>query len=280
MRMIERQFVTQKKKEFEIQKYVMDSLKRAGLSRVKIQRTPLGERIIVFTSRPGLVVGRGGNNIKKLTGDLKSRFKLENPQIEISEVKEVNLDARIVAERIAASLEKYGSKRFKAILHKAMEDVTKAGALGVEIILSGKIPSARARSWRVYSGYLRKCGEGAIDGIDRAITQAKLKSGIIGIKVNITPPDIILADKVTLKSEDSDKKTENEGDKADKTEEKDSENKETESKDKDKQEAENKESENRESEKPEEAKKKKKSTHKSPSKTKKKTTKKTKTKSK
>ncbi len=200
--MMERQIVSQKKKEFEIQRYVMESLRRAGLSGVKIQRTPLGERIIVFTSRPGLVVGRGGSNINKLTSDLKSKFKLENPQIEISEVKDVNLNARIVADRIASSLERYGSKRFKSILHKSVEDVTRAGALGVEIILSGKIPSARARSWRVYAGYLRKCGEGAIEGVDRAITQAKLKSGIVGVKVNITPPDINLIDRITLKKDE------------------------------------------------------------------------------
>ncbi len=196
--MIERQFVLRNKKQFEIQNYLFESLKRAGLSYVEIKRTPLGERIIIHTTRPGLVVGRSGSNIKKITSELKSRFKLENPQVEIAEVKDPNLDPKVVAEKIILSLERYGSKRFKAILHKAMEDVMNAGALGVEIILSGKVPSARAKSWRVSVGYLRKCGDVAIEGIRRASRQAKLKSGVVGVKVSITPPDLDLIDKIDL----------------------------------------------------------------------------------
>ncbi len=196
--MIERQFVLRNKKQFEIQKYLFETLRRAGLSYVEIKRTPLGERIIIHTTRPGLVVGRSGSNIKKITSELKSRFKLDNPQVEIAEVKDPNLDPKVVAEKIILSLERYGSKRFKAILHKAMEEVMNAGALGVEIILSGKVPSARAKSWRVSVGYLRKCGDVAIEGIRKASRQAKLKSGVVGVKVSITPPDLDLIDKIDL----------------------------------------------------------------------------------
>ncbi len=196
--MIERQFVLGKKKQFEIQNYLFESLKRAGLSSVEIKRTPLGERIIIHTTRPGLVVGRSGSNIKKLTAELKSKFKLENPQIEIAEVENPSLDPKVIAEKIIVSLERYGSKRFKAILHKAVEEVMNAGALGVEIVLSGKVPSARAKSWRVAVGYLRKCGDVAIEGIRRANRQAKLKSGVVGVKVSITPPDLDLMDKIDL----------------------------------------------------------------------------------
>ncbi len=196
--MIERQFVLRNKKQFEIQNYLFESLRRAGLSYVEIKRTPLGERIIIHTTRPGLVVGRSGSNIKKITSELKSRFKLENPQVEIAEVKDPNLDPKVVAEKIILSLERYGSKRFKAILHKTMEEVMNSGALGVEIILSGKVPSARAKSWRVSVGYLRKCGDVAIEGIRRAHRQARLKSGIVGVKVSITPPDLDLIDKIDL----------------------------------------------------------------------------------
>lgn len=196
--MIERQFVLEKKKQFEIQAYLFKTLNRAGLSKVEIKRTPLGERIIIYTTRPGLVVGRAGGNIKKLTTDLKQRFHLENPQIEISEVSDANVDPKLVAEKIVLSLERYGSKRFKAILHKALEDVMKSGALGVEIVLSGKVPSARAKSWRVSAGYLRKCGDIAIEGIRTAQRQARLKSGVVGVKVSITPNDLDLIDKIDV----------------------------------------------------------------------------------
>jgi small subunit ribosomal protein S3 len=76
-----------------------------------------------------------------------------------------------------------------------------SGALGVEIILSGKIPSSRAKSWRFYSGYLRKCGDIAIEGVDHAYAVAHMKSGAVGIKVSIMPPDIQLPDNIELREE-------------------------------------------------------------------------------
>ncbi|MEM3373831.1 MAG: 30S ribosomal protein S3 [Candidatus Woesearchaeota archaeon] len=199
--MIERDFISRNKTEYQIQEFVKENLKGVGLSHVKVQRTPLGEKIVIYASRPGLIIGGGGNNIKKLTKQLKKKFNLENPQIEISEITDVNLIAAVVAERIAIALEKFGTMRFKGIGHKAMADVMNAGARGVEIIISGKIPSARARSWRFYQGYLKKCGQPALDLVDTAYAIAKLKSGIVGIKVSIMPPNVRLPDDVELKDE-------------------------------------------------------------------------------
>ncbi len=199
--MIERKFVSEKMKEFQIQKYVRGSLRNVGLSHIKVQKTPLGEKIIVFTSRPGLVVGRKGQNIKQLTKDLKREFQLENPQIEISEVEKIGINATIMAEKIASFLERFGSRNFKGVGHKTMMEVMSSGALGIEIIISGKIPSSRAKSWRFFSGYLRKCGDISIEGVDRAYVVAQLKSGIVGIKVSIMPPDIKLPDNVEILKE-------------------------------------------------------------------------------
>src|SRR3989338_2870309 len=196
--MIERRFIAQKMKENQIEEYISKSLRNVGHSHTKMVKTPLGEKIVIYASRPGLIVGRKGQNIKDLTSNLKKRFQLENPQIEISEVENVNIDAKIVGEKIADSLERFGAEKFKAIGHKAMDDVMRAGALGVEIIFSGKIPSSRAKSWRFYSGYLKKCGDIAIWGVDKSKTQAKLKTGIIGVKVSIMPPDTKLPDKVEI----------------------------------------------------------------------------------
>jgi small subunit ribosomal protein S3 len=199
--MIERKFVAERLKEFQIQEYINEALRGVGQSHTKLQRTPLGEKIIVFASKPGLVVGRSGENIKKLTKTLKKRFGLENPQIEISEINNVNLDANIVAENIAVALERFGSSKFKAIGHKAMESVMHAGALGVEIRMSGKIPSSRAKSWRFYQGYLKKCGDSALTEISVSYAAANLKSGTIGVQVRIMPPEAGLSDKITLKTE-------------------------------------------------------------------------------
>ncbi len=200
-KMIERELISQRMKEYQIQEFIANNLKNVGHSHTKLQKTPLGEKIVIYTSRPGLIVGRGGENISKLTATLKKEFGLENPQIEVSEVEDINLDAQIVAERIASSLERFGSNRFKGIMHKAMENTMAAGALGTEIVLSGKVPSARARSWRVFSGYLKKCGDIALTQVRKAYAIANLKSGIVGIKVSIVPPDIKLPDTLNPKEE-------------------------------------------------------------------------------
>ncbi|MBI2143594.1 30S ribosomal protein S3 [Candidatus Woesearchaeota archaeon] len=194
--MIEREFVEQRKKEFQIEEFVAETLKNAGLSRTKLQRTPLGDKVVIYSSRPGLIVGRKGQTIAKLTEALKKRFSLENPQVEIAEVPNPRLDSRIVADRIASDFERFGVNRFKAIMHKAAEDVLAAGAVGVEIRLSGKLPSSRAKRWRVAGGYLRKCGDAAMTYVDKTIAAAKLKAGVIGIQVRVMPPGIAMPDEV------------------------------------------------------------------------------------
>ena len=203
--MIERKFVAQKIKEYQIQEYITNNLRNVGHSHTKMIKTPLGEKIVIYASRPGLIVGRKGQNIKELTKVLKERFGLENPQIEINEVEDINLNANIVAERITDSLERFGPQKFKAIGHRTMENVMQSGALGVEIIVSGKIPSSRAKSWRFYAGYLKKCGEISVSGVDKAHSQAKLKTGVVGVKVSIMPPWTVLPDKVEFVEEKEEK---------------------------------------------------------------------------
>jgi len=217
--MIERKFVAEKLKEFRIQEFINKSLRGSGQSHTKLQRTPLGEKIVIYASKPGLVVGRGGENIRKLTKSLKKDFKLENPQIEISEVDNIFLDANIVAEMISNSLERFGSSKFKGVGHKMLESVMGAGALGIEILMSGKIPSARAKRWRFYQGYLKKCGDAALK-IKKAYKTANLKTGVIGIQVRIMTPDIELDDRIEFKEESTEKDASQEAKKEEKVEEK------------------------------------------------------------
>lgn len=197
--MMEREFVAQRIKEYQVQEFVDKSLGNVGHSHTIMKKTPLGEKIVIFASRPGLVVGRKGANIKELTKVLKKEFGLENPQIEISEVESIFLDPNIVAEKIVMSLERFGTTRFKGIGHKMMEKVMEAGARGIEIILSGKIPGARARSWRFYQGYVKKCGDGAQRAVRKATRSALLKPGIIGIRISIMPPNVRLPDDIRMK---------------------------------------------------------------------------------
>ncbi|MFC1769120.1 30S ribosomal protein S3 [Nanoarchaeota archaeon] len=199
--MIQRKFISERMKEHKIEEHISTNLKGVGHSKTRMLRTPLGEKIVVHVSRPGLIVGKKGQNIKLLTKTLKKIFDLDNPQIEISEVEKPQLDASIAAEQIVDSLERLGTTKFKAIGHKIMMDAMNSGALGIEILISGKIPSSRAKSWRFYSGYLKKCGDVALTGVRVAHRTAHLKTGAIGIKVKIMPPDTVLPDKVKVLDE-------------------------------------------------------------------------------
>lgn len=195
--MIERQFVNQKLREFQIQEHIGKIFARTGYSHIEIRRTPLGENVVVYTTRPGIVVGKKGENIKKLTALLKNKYKLDNPQLEIGEIKTPMLDVDFVSDRIAASLERFGQKRFKSVGYKVLQDIMDAGAIGAEIVLSGKIPSARAKSWRFAQGYLKKSGDTA-NAVDRTQSVAHTKPGVVGVKVSILHPDTILKDRIKV----------------------------------------------------------------------------------
>ncbi len=196
--MIERQFINQKRKEQQIQEYIESQFKKTGYSRTEIKRTPLGEKIIIYTTRPGIVVGRRGESIKQLTETLKNRFNMENPQIEIGEIENPFIDPNSIADKIAYTLERFGSKRFKSTGYKTLQTIMDAGALGAEIVISGKVPSARAKNWRFSAGYLKKSGDISENFVQRAYKTANLKTGTIGIKISIMPPDLKLPDKITI----------------------------------------------------------------------------------
>ena len=198
--MEEKKFVTFKKEELEVKEYIKHSLGKGRISNVSIEYTPVGEKIIVATSKPGLVIGRRGEKIDELTRVLKKRFKLDNPHIEIKEITEPVLDAQLVADEIALLLERKGPLKFKLVAYKLLQEIMRAGALGAEIVLSGKLPSERARSWRFAQGYLKKTGEPA-KVVQRAKAQSITIPGVVGIKVGILPPDAELHDKIVINEE-------------------------------------------------------------------------------
>ena len=198
--MEEKNIVKFKKDEFAMREFIKNSLGRGKVSKVRIEYTPVGEKIIISTHRTGFVIGRGGERIDELTRKLKSKFKLENPRLEIEEIKHPEFDAQITSDDIALGLEKFGPLRFKVIAYRTLQRIVDAKALGVEIRLSGKLPGARARSWRFSQGYLKKTGESA-NVVDRSQSRAETKPGTVGIKVGILPPDAPLKDKIIINEE-------------------------------------------------------------------------------
>jgi small subunit ribosomal protein S3 len=198
--MEEKKVVKFKKEEFAIKEYIKTSLGKGKISKVKIEYTPIGEKIIISTNKPGLVIGKRGEKIDELTRFLKTRFKLENPHIEIDEVRKAELDSQLVADDIALGLERMGPLRFKVLAYRALQRIMEAGALGAEIRLSGKLPSSRARTWRFSQGYLKKVGHTA-KVVDIAMAIAQTKPGVVGVKVSIMRPDVVLHDKIFINDE-------------------------------------------------------------------------------
>ncbi len=198
--MEERNIVRLKKEEFRIREHIKKSLGKGKISKVKIEYTPVGERIIISTNRPGLVIGRGGEKINELTDILKRKFKLENPHIEIDEIKEAEFDAQLMADEIALGLERFGPIKFKVIAYRALQKIMDAGAQGAEIRLNGKLPGARAKPWRFAQGYLKKTGDSA-KVVDRAQARAQTKPGTVGVKVSILSPHAVLKDKIKIDEE-------------------------------------------------------------------------------
>ncbi len=200
--MIERQIIGQKLKELEIQEFIFNSLGKQSCSHIKIQRTPLGEKVIVLTSKPGLIVGKKGANIRSLTNTLKTKFHMENPQIEVEEIKNPYLDAASVARNLMSGFERFGPKRFKAMAYRAFEDTMKAGAAGIEIVISGRgVPGERAKSWRFSAGYLKKSGDISENFMDRSYEACNLRSGTVGVKVSILHSEVVLPDDIIFKDE-------------------------------------------------------------------------------
>ncbi len=198
--MEERKFIKLKKEEFGIKEYVKRYLGKGKISKLDIEYTPVGEKIIIATATPGLVIGRKGEKIEEITSILKTKFKLENPHIEIKEIENPLFDAQIVADDISMSLEKIGNIKFKVVAYKKLQEIMSKGALGCEIRLSGKLPSERAKSWRFSEGYLKKAGDSTKE-VDKAQSTALTKTGIIGIKVAIMRPDAKLFDRVYITEE-------------------------------------------------------------------------------
>lgn len=182
--------------KYQVMKFLEKKLDRAGLANVDIQRTPLVTRITLEVTNPARIIGKKGRLINELTDTIKNEFRIENPQISVIEVREPFLEPRMVAKKAGKYIEM--GKKVRAVLHYLLREIIRAGALGAEIVASGKIGAkgARAKSLRVVAGYIPKAGEPA-RLIKEAHISANTRSGVIGILVRIVPPGTVFPDKQT-----------------------------------------------------------------------------------
>lgn len=181
---IEKLFVKEGIKEAEIEAYLAKKFNRAGYSHTDIQRTPLGTRIVVYVFKPGIVVGRSGRKIQEITDDIRIRFGFENPLIDVKEVDNPFLDAKIVASRIAGALER--GINFKKVANYYLDKVTEAGAIGISIHVGGKLMgSERSRFQKFKRGFIAYSGDYAETLVDKGYAQGNIKPGMVGVQVRI-----------------------------------------------------------------------------------------------
>ena len=151
-----------------------------------------------------MVIGRGGSKIKELTDAIKEKFNVDNPQIEIEEAGgKASLNAQIMAEKLAEALER--GWHFRRAGHSTVRRIMDAGAKGCQVIIAGKLTGARHRTEKFTEGHVKYCGETAREVMDTGYAIAKLKPGILGVKVRIMKPDAKLPDEITIHTPEAEK---------------------------------------------------------------------------
>ncbi len=192
----ERKFVTEKVRRVLLKEFVQARVTRAGFGGLDVQRTPMGTRVTLITERPGLVIGRRGEAIKSLTKAIEDDFKFNNPQIEVQEVENPNLNAQIMAEKLANALER--GWHFRRAGHSTVRRIMESGAKGCQVVISGKLTGQRHRTEKFKDGHIKYCGQAKLDFMHNGFAVAKLKPGVIGVTVRIMDPTARLPDEIDI----------------------------------------------------------------------------------
>lgn len=192
----ERKFVKENLRRVLLKEYLMKNTERAGFGGLNIQRTPIGTRITLTVERPGMVIGRKGTAIKDLTDVVENRFGFDNPQIEVEEAPNPNLNAQIMAQKLATTLER--GWHFRRAGHSTVKRIMDAGARGCQVTISGKLTGQRHRSEKFKEGHIKYSGEPSITCIEHGFAVAKKKLGVIGLKVMIMLPTVRLPDEISI----------------------------------------------------------------------------------
>ena len=189
---IEKRFIADGVRNVRVEKFLMKELKRAGYGGMDITRTPLGTQVTIFAEKPGIVIGKGGKQVRQLTQDLAGVYGIESPQVEVQQVQNPTFNAQIMAERLANALERgwYFRKAGQSTIRRVMD----SGALGCEVVVAGKLTGARSRTQKFIEGYVKHCGEPSETIVEKGYAIAIKKLGVIGVQVKIVPPDAKLPD--------------------------------------------------------------------------------------
>mgnify|MGYP000745871069 CR=1 FL=1 len=183
---IKRYFIEKGILKTMIDEYLAANFWRAGYAGIDIIKTPVDTRIIIYADRPAFIIGRRGETVRKLQRVFERFFKIRNPQITVTSIENPELNARVMASRIGVALER--GIHFRRAAYIALRRIMGAGAIGCEVIISGKLRTERARYEKLSAGKIYKSGEQSLKLVDRAVIHVLLKPGVFGVQVLITRP--------------------------------------------------------------------------------------------
>ena len=170
--------------------FLREEIKEAGFHKVEISKTPSGTKITLHVTRPGIVIGRKGTGIRQLTEKVESDFGFKNPQISVEEVTKAELSPSVMCNRLATHIER--GTAFRRATMWTLNQIMEAGAMGVQITISGKLRGDRSAFEKHTQGILPRAGNYAKDIVSEDVTHTKTQMGLIGIKIRIARKDKVV----------------------------------------------------------------------------------------
>ncbi len=159
------------------------AIKESGFSHAEISKTPTGTRVVLHVTRPGIVIGRKGAGIRELTEKLEKDFGLKSPQIAVNEISQPELTSSVMCNRLASLIER--GTAFRRATMWTMQQIMNAGAMGVQITISGKLRGDRSSFEKHSQGILPRAGHHARMVVDEDIAHIPTAMGYIGVRIRI-----------------------------------------------------------------------------------------------
>jgi small subunit ribosomal protein S3 len=178
--------------------YLREAIKDAGFSHAEISKTPVGTRVALHVTRPGIVIGRKGTGIRALTEKLATDFALKNPQISVVEIEKPELAPSVMCNRMASHLER--GTAFRRATMWTLKQIMEGGAMGVQITISGKLRGDRSAFEKHTQGILPRAGHHAEVIVSEDIAHVKTAMGLIGIRIRIAKKEKLIPE-FEMKSE-------------------------------------------------------------------------------
>jgi len=172
--------------------YLRVAIKEAGFSEVDIQKTPTGTRVGLHVTRPGIVIGRKGSGIRDLTKVLETDFGLKSPQISVIEISRPELEPSVMCNRMSQHLAR--GTAFRRAVMWTLQTIMDAGAMGVQITISGKLRGERSSFEKHSKGILPRAGYQAEVVVKEDIAHVETKMGLIGIRIRIARKENYIPD--------------------------------------------------------------------------------------